>query len=400
VVVAAILVSSFIMMGVNSSFGVFFKSLESTFGLTRATTSAVLSGRMAFSCLFAVLGGWAIDRYRPKVVFSIMGLFIGISLILTSQTTAAWQLFVTYSLLMAIGVGAFYVVTTSTILRWFDRRRGLALGITGSGGGLGIALVAPLATFLIESFEWRNALMMLGVIVWLVMIPVAQLLRKDPYEIGALPDGVMPGDLIARIKEDITSPPIISLVKVFQTKNFWSFLFIGVLLAFSWVFVLTHIVPHATDLGFSAIQSATILSLTGIAMIAGRLLTGALTDKISAKVIAVISSLLQAGVLLWLVWGQELWMLYLFGLLHGFTMGGFTTANTVLIGGTFGLKDIGKILGVLEIGIFIGAATGPYFGGLIFDVSSSYTLAFLIMAGTVLARIPLVALITREKKRC
>ncbi len=399
-VVAAILVSSFIMMGVNSSFGVFFKSLESTFGLTRATTSAVLSGRMAFSCLFAVLGGWAIDRYRPKVVFSIMGLFIGISLILTSQTTAAWQLFVTYSLLMAIGVGAFYVVTTSTILRWFDRRRGLALGITGSGGGLGIALVAPLATFLIESFEWRNALMMLGVIVWLVMIPVAQLLRKDPYEIGALPDGAMPGDLTARIKEDITSPPIISLVKVFQTKNFWSFLFIGVLLAFSWVFVLTHIVPHATDLGFSAIQSATILSLTGIAMIAGRLLTGALTDKISAKVIAVISSLLQAGVLLWLVWGQELWMLYLFGLLHGFTMGGFTTANTVLIGGTFGLKDIGKILGVLEIGIFIGAATGPYFGGLIFDVSSSYTLAFLIMAGTVLARIPLVALITREKKRC
>jgi len=355
---------------------------------------------MAFSCLSAVLGGWAIDRYSPKVVFSIMGLFIGISLILTSQTTAAWQLFVTYSLLMAIGVGAFYVVTTSTILRWFDRRRGLALGITGSGGGLGIAFVAPLAAFLIESFEWRNTLMMLGVIVWLVMIPVAQLLRKDPYEIGALPDGATPDDLTARIKEVTTSPPIISLVKVFRTKNFWSFLFIGVLLAFSWVFVLTHIVPHATDLGFSAIQSATILSLTGIAIIAGRLLTGALTDKISAKVIAVISSLLQAGVLLWLVWGQELWMLYLFGLLHGFTMGGFTTANTVLIGGTFGLKDIGKILGVLEIGIFIGAAIGPYFGGLIFDVSSSYTLAFLIMAGTVLARIPLVALITREKKRC
>ncbi len=83
VVVAAVVVSGFIMIGVNSSFGVFFKSLEGTFGLTRATTSAVLSGRMAFSCLSAVLGGWAIDRCGPKVVFSIMGLFIGISLILT-----------------------------------------------------------------------------------------------------------------------------------------------------------------------------------------------------------------------------------------------------------------------------------------------------------------------------
>jgi len=400
VVVAAILVSGFIMMGVNSSFGVFFKSLEATFGLTRATTSAVLSGRMAFSCLSAVLGGWAIDRYGPKVVFSIMGLFIGISLILTSQTAAAWQLFVTYSLLLGLGAGASYVVTTSTILRWFDRRRGLALGIAGSGAGLGIAFVAPLSAFLIESFEWRNALMMLGVTVWLVMIPVAQLLRKEPYEIGALPDGATPGDQTARVEEITASPPIISLVKTFRTKNFWSFLFIWVLFAFSSFFVLTHIVPHATDLGFSAIQSATILSLTGIAMIAGRLLAGVLTDKISAKAIVVISSLLQAGVMLWLVWGQELWMLYLFGLLHGFTQGGFATAITVLIGRTFGLKDIGKILGVLEIGIFIGATIGPYLGGLIFDVTSSYTLAFLIMTGTVLARTLVVALITRDKKRC
>jgi len=92
-------------------------------------------------------------------------------------------------------------------------------------------------------------------------------------------------------------------------------------------------------------------------------------------------------------------MLCLFGLVHGFTLGGFTTAITVLIGGTFGLKDIGKILGVLEIGIFIGAAIGPYLGGLIFDVSSSYTLAFLIMAGVMLARTLMVALIMREPRR-
>jgi MFS family permease len=133
-------------------------------------------------------------------------------------------------------------------------------------------------------------------------------------------------------------------------------------------------------------------------MIAGGLVTGVLTNKINAKVIAVIGSLLQAGVLLWLVWGQKLWMLYLFGLLYGFTMGGLNTAITVLVGGAFNLKDIGKILGVLEIGIFIGAALGPYFGGLIFDVSSSYNLAFLIMAGTVLVRTLFVALITQEKK--
>ncbi len=185
---------------------------------------------------------------------------------------------------------------------------------------------------------------------------------------------------------------------MFQTTNFWPFLFIWLLMAFSGSFVMTHIVPHAIDLGFSAIKSATILSLSGITMIAGRLIAGVITDKFSAKVVAIICSLLQVTVLLWLVWVQELWMLYLFGLIYGFTWGGFGTAITVLIGGTFGVNGIGKVLGVLEIGIFIGAAIGPFLGGLIFDVSDSYTVVFLIMAGTVLARIPLVALIKRETR--
>ncbi len=92
-------------------------------------------------------------------------------------------------------------------------------------------------------------------------------------------------------------------------------------------------------------------------------------------------------------------MLYLFGVVHGFAFGGFGTAMTVLIGETFSLEGIGKILGVLEIGIFIGAAIGPLLGGLIFDANGSYTLAFLIMAGIGLARIPLVALIKRETRR-
>jgi len=399
VVVVSIIVSSFIMMGVNSSFGVFFKSLEDTFNLTRATTSSILSSRMAFSCVFAFLGGWAIDRYGPRIVFSIMGFFIGLSLILTSQTTSAWQLFIAYSLLLAIGIGAVYVVMTSTVLRWFDRRRGLALGIAGSGGGLGIALIAPLSAFLIDSFEWRNALMILGGIAWLVILPVSQLLKKDPYEIGALPDGTTPGYQTPEVEQGTTAPKTIPLLRMFRTTSFWSFLFIWLLMAFSGSFVMTHIIPHAIDLGFSPIRSATILSLSGIATIAGRLIAGIITDKLNAKVVAIICSLLQVAALLWLIWVHELWMLYLFGFVHGFTFGGFGIAITVLIGGTFSLDGIGKILGVLEIGIFIGAAIGAYLGGLIFDASSSYTLAFLIMAGMGLARTLVVALITRDKKR-
>lgn len=262
-----------------------------------------------------------------------------------------------------------------------------------------MATVAPFTAFLIESFDWRWALLILGGITWLVMLPIAQLFKKDPQEIGALPDGDSIAAKNTAVDERIIQPIEMTLLQAFRTRNFWSFLLIWVLLAFSSFFVLTHIVPHATDMGFSAIESATIISMTGLAMTGGRLITGLIIDKISAKGTAIFCSLLQVGALLWLVWAQELWMLYLFGFLHGFTQGGFSTATTVLIGEAFGLTDIGKIFGLLEVGIFIGGAVGPFLGGLIFDVTGNYTGAFLIMASTVLVRVLPVVLINVEARK-
>lgn len=187
--IAAIIASSFMMTGVNSSFGVFFKSLGKTYSLTRASTSTIISVRMVFNAAAAILAGLAINRYGPQKVFSLMGFFVGLSLLLTGLTTDAWQLFITYGLLLSIGTGAGYVVTTSTVLRWFNQKRGLALGIAGAGGGLGTAVISPLVASLISSLKWRNSIMLLGGISWLVMRPAAQLLRKDPQEVGTLPDG-------------------------------------------------------------------------------------------------------------------------------------------------------------------------------------------------------------------
>ena len=177
------------MVGVNSSFGVFFKSLGETYSLTRASTSTILSVRMVSSAAAAILAGLAIDRYGPRKVFSLMGFFVGLSLLLTGLTTDAWQLFITYGLLLSIGTGAGYVVTTSTVLRWFNQKRGLALGIAGTGGGLGTAVISPFAASLVSNLKWRSSIMLLGGIAWLVMLPAAQLFKKDPQEVGAIPDG-------------------------------------------------------------------------------------------------------------------------------------------------------------------------------------------------------------------
>ena len=187
IVIAALIIQSTLVV-IRFSFGVFFKSLATEFDMTRAATSSAVSAYMVFGAVLAIVGGWAFDRYGPRIIILLMCLFTGRSMLLTSQTNSVWQLFITYSLLLAIGTGGLHVVRISTVSRWFDKKRGLALGIVVSGGGLGQVVMAPFATFLISNFDWRIAYIVIGLITWLIVIPLSRLLKNDQLEIGALPD--------------------------------------------------------------------------------------------------------------------------------------------------------------------------------------------------------------------
>lgn len=399
VVVAAFFIIGTTLWGAHFSFGVFFKSIESEFNLTRTTTSAIVSTSMMLGGVFAFLGGWALDKYGPRIVVLLMGLFAGLSLLLTSQTTSLWQLFITYSLLLAMGTNATYAVTTSTLSRWFDKKRGTALGIAGSASGLGTVVMAPFATYLISTFNWRMAYIVMGLIAWLIVIPLSRLLRKDPYEIGALPDGANASSKDTDAKADDNQSAALSLLQTFRTRSFWLIIFIWLLLASNLLLVLTHLVPHATDIGFSVAEAATVLSLIGGATIAGRVLIGAVSDRIGRKPTTIICFLLMAGAMVWLVWVEDLWMLYLFALVFGFADGGILPGISALIGDTFGLRNIGAIFGVLDIGWGVGAAIGPLIGGIIFDVTNSYSIAFVIGAAAMLVVTMLIGLIRQETNR-
>ena len=404
VVVVAFLFIGTTIWGTRFSFGVFFKSIESEFDLTRVATSGIFSVYMVLGGVFAILGGWALDRYGPRIIVLLMGLFTGLSLLLTSQTNSSWQLFITYSLLLAIGTGAMYVVVMSTVSRWFDKKRGLVLGIASSASGLGIFGAAPFAAYLISNFGWRMSYIVMGLIALLIVIPLSRLLRKDPYEIGALPDGAKSdsremGEQKPKNKEGSIQAADLSLLQVFRTRSFWLLGFIWLLYASCIVLVLIHIVPHATDIGISTMEAAVILSLIGGANAAGRVLMGSVSDSIGGKAAAIICSLLQVGAMVWLIWSQELWMFYLFALVYGFAYGGLVPPVTALIVDTFGLRNIGVILGMLDIGWGVGAAIGPAIGGLIFDVSNSYSIAFLIGVAAMLIVTLLIFLIRRETSR-
>ena len=261
--------------------------------------------------------------------------------------------------------------------------------------------MAPFATYLISNFGWRISFMVMGLIALFFVISLSMLLKKDPYEIGALPDGVKPNADKVEIKgkQDNTQPTDFSLLQAARTSNFWFLGIIWLLFSLCLHLVLTHIVPHAIDMDISAMEAAAILSLIGGTSIAGRVLMGRVSDSIGRKTAAIICSLLQVGAMVWLIWSQELWMLYLFAIVYGFAYGGLSPPVTALISDTFGLRSIGVIFGVLEICFGIGAAIGPAIGGLIFDVRNNYFIAFLIGAVAMLIVTLLIALIRREPSR-
>ena len=383
-------------LGTRYSFGVFFKSIESEFALTRGATSGVFSIYMLLCCVFAVLGGRALDRYGPKVVVFLMGSFTGLSLLLTSQANSAWQLLVSYGLLLSLGTGAIYAVVNSTASRWFDKKRGFVLGITTSGGGFGAIVMAPFATYLISNFGWRTAFIVMGLIAWLVISSMCLILKKDPGDMGLLPDGVkseaaQPGPQKKEGKAQLTGP---SLLQASRTSNFWFLGLIWLLLSLDVHLVFVHVVPYAVDMGNSLMDAAVILSLIGGTTIPGRLLVGRVSDTIGRKAPAIACALLQVGALLWLMWAQELWMLYVFAIAFGFLWGGFGVLTTALIGDVFGMRSIGAIMGMMSAGWALGAASGPAIGGYIFDVSGTYFMAFAAGAVAILIAALLVALVT------
>ncbi|MFC1904111.1 MFS transporter [Chloroflexota bacterium] len=399
VVVVILFISGITIWGVRNSFGVFFKSIESDFGLTRALTSAVFSTQMLFGGIFSVLSGWAFDRYGPRIILLLMGLSAGFGLLLTSQASSSWQLFLTYSLLLAMGTGPIWIVPMSTVSRWFDKRRGLAMGIATLGVGLGPMIMAPFATYLITNFDWRVAFIALGVIIWLVVIPLSRFLKRDPSEIGTLSHGVKSYSGDASAKADTLQPGGLSLSQAFRTRSFWLIIFSFFLFASNFALVLTHLVPHVTDTGFSAAQGATVLSISGGAAVVGRILMGIVSDRFGRRLTVMVCMLLNASAMTLLLWTSDLWMFYLFAIVYGYAWGGSGPCMAALVGDTFGVGKIGSILGLMDAGFSVGAAIGPVMGGLIFDVSHSYFVAFSYGVAAMLMVTLLISLVRREAER-
>lgn len=399
VIVAAGCLSLALVFSVHYSFGVFFKPISASFGWTRAMTAGAFSLVWIMQGALSIVMGGFNDKYGPRVVLTVGSLLIGGGYLLISQTHALWQLYLFYGVLVGAGLGSTFVPLTSTTARWFVKRRGLMTGIVASGVGVGALLGPPFANWLIAHYDWRHSYLVLGAIVLAGVLAAAQLLRRDPAQMGLKPYGADDGD----VQKAKVGAHGLSFRETLRTRQFWIVSVVFFCYGYTWTAVLLHLAPNATDLGVSAAQAANLIATIGGASIVGKVLLGVVADRIGDKRVYLLSFTIMVLSLAWLSTIHSLMPFYLFAAAFGFAYGGLATAHSPLVAWLFGMRKHGLIYGICFNGWTLGCAVGPIVAGRIFDVTHSYHIAFLICSGMcligLLGTLPLkpAALLTEQQ---
>ena len=365
--------------GIWIIFGVFFEPMLTEFGWTRAMLSGAVSLRIFLATLLGIAGGRLTDKFGPRPITTVCGLFLGLGFFLMSRISTIWQLYLVYGVITSVGMSGLWVPMISTVSRWFVKRRGMITGIVLSGMSLGSIIMPPLATWLITTYGWRTSYTIVGLIAMIVIISAAQFVKRDPTKIGQLPDGR--NEVEVKVKSLDLPAKNLSLREAIHTRQFWTLCAVFGCLWFSAMAIWVHIVIHAIDLGISAISAANILAIMGGVGIASRILTGSLADKIGYKPALLIGFTLMSASFLWLLVAKELWALNLFAVIFGVGIAGLSVLEAPLIARLFGLGSLSVIMGSVEFASTTLSTPSSIVAGYIFDITGRYQLAFLICVG-------------------
>jgi len=347
--------------------------------------------------------GRVIYRWDAKWVIAAGALLLGIGFALLSLTNALWQFYLLY-VIVGLGSAATGVVPTSIVIcNWFKRRRSFAIGVLGTGIGVG-GFVMPmfLGTYVIPHLGWRIGYIISGVISAGVLIPLSiWLIKPKPEDVGLLPDNEKTSeDECYRVSN--ASQLGFKLDVALKTQAFWLMVVAFTVFGIANGHTFQNEALHLQDVGFSAVVAASTMSIVGIGSAIGKFSFGWLCDFIPPKYILVIGSALQAGATLILMSATPVssaFMLWLYAIMFGLGIGSWFPAISLTTSVTFGLIAYGDIFGIYNMLFMVGNAIAPWVGGYIFDTTGSYHLAFLLCLICYALAVPCMLLVRRPKQK-
>lgn len=365
-------------VGTLVSYGVFFSVLIEEFQWSRAAISGASSLALFLSGFLAIFVGRLNDTYGPRKLLGIASIFFGVGVMLVSQVHELWQLYLFYGIIFGIGLSAVDVIALTTTARWFSQSRGIMTGIVKVGTGAGQFLVPFVASLLITAYGWRMTNVILGSFALFALFFLSQILQRDPRDSI---ESQTTGEQLktpSGVRSDLKRSSL-GAREAMRTRQMWIICGVNMLLVFSLMIILVHIVPHAGDIGLSTLQAAGALSTIGAVSMLGRFVCGVTIDKTGSKFVMVACFFILILSLLWLQVADSLGALYLFAAVYGVAHGGFFTAISPLVAEVFGTEAHGAIFGIVVFSGTTGGAVGPIVAGFLFDNLGSYNEVFWII---------------------
>jgi MFS family permease len=399
VVLGALTLAMLAASGLRSVFGVYIKPMEAEFGWSRGA----LSGAAAVSLLLlGAVGpfvGRLADIWGPRRVIAVCLLLLGIGAIGSAFVQRLWHVYITASVLMALGSGGVAMTTGATVItRWFEGRRGLAMGLAAGGMSAGQLVVFPLAAVLTVWLGWRSSYLWLGLGLLVLVLPVAAwLIGNAPEERGLRPYGATgpaPTAAQAAARQQAERVPV---TEAAQTPQFWLLMATFFVCGYtSNGMVLTHFMPHALEHNFTPLQASTALGVMGAMNIVGTIGSGWLCDRFGRRGPLATYYFVRGLSLLFLLWVWNVPSLHLWAAIFGLNYISTVPPTTALTANIFGRYSVGELSGWIFFAHQVGAALGAALAGWIFEVTGSYASAFVSAALMAVLAAGLTLLIREE----
>jgi sugar phosphate permease len=373
----------------GQAYGAYVVLLRDDFGWSKTSLAAASSLREAESGVLGPIHGFMIDRFGPRAVSRTGVIILGCGFMLFSQVQTLPTFYGAF-IVMSVGASMCGFLTAITAaVNWFEKKRATAISLTSAGFGLGGMLV-PLTALSMENFGWRATAQISAVIIWAVGLPLTQLYRHRPQDMGLEPDGApreplhlddgTPSSTFLVAQADFT------LGEAVRTPGFWWISFGHASALFVVSSMGVHLISHVRESqGYSLQQASAVVLMLTFVFMCGTISGGLLGDRVNKRMLVVVCMAMHCAGLLFLSHAVNFAMVLAFVIIHGLAWGWRGPQMTAIRADYFGRSAFGKIMGASNMIIILGTISGPLIAGYMYDQTGSYRIGFDILAAIALS---------------